>query len=49
MAFSDVLKHLDERRTYESSLLALLGVLASQRDQLARLTTQTRPIEGDPR
>jgi len=49
MAFSDVLKHLDERRTYEISLLALLGVLASQRDQLARLTTQTRPTEGDPR
>lgn len=42
MALGDVLKHLDERRAYEAELLDWLQIMATQRDALARLTSQTR-------
>ena len=49
MALGDVLKHLDERRTYEGALLDWLAVMAQQRDALAHLTTRAQTSEGDPR
>ena len=49
MALDDILKHLDERRAYESELIDWLQTMATQRDALVRLTTLNRRQEENNR